>query len=429
MIKDIECILPDMNGISRGKIHRADKIMQGLEAGKTAQQLGIKLPESIFGVTLEGDFTESTVLDICEPDLYLYPDISASIDVKYEGIIRNIVVCDAYDESGKLYDFAPRTVLKNIISQYDDRGLRIFLAPEIELYFTPKDQKGRESFKHPYGGGLADDFDRLLRTVKQEITASGLTVDIVLREGGAGQVEINVDPLDALGAADQVFLMKRIIKEAAATEGYNAIFMAKPFDKEPASALHIHQSLYHKETGDNIFVTSSGDDSDQLSYFIAGLQKYIPSLMPLLAPNLNSYRRFRPYQYAPLNVHWARENRTVGIRVPQSDAKNRRVENRIAGADVNPYLAIAASLAAGLLGLKECAHPDDEMTSDANDSVTHKLPRHMLDGLERMKSEKKLKTVFPENFLTLYHDVKEAEYDESQARNTPWENDILRRIL
>lgn len=429
ILDEIECILPDMNGIGRGKVLLLKDVMKGIQANVSVGELAIKLPETIFGVTLGGEFIDSSTMDFREPDLYLMPDLETSIDLQYGNISRKVVICDACKENGESYTYAPRSILKATVEKYREKNIRVLVAPELEFYLVPRPGNNTQSLKYPYGAPLAGGFDEVLRKIKECIGASPLRINTILLEGGAGQVEINVDPADPLFAADQVFMLKKIIKAAADTMGYCAVFMAKPFDGEPASALHIHQSLYDSKTGQNILVSKDGEDNDQLLYFIGGMQKYIPSLMPIFAPNVNSYRRFRPMQYAPLNVHWARENRTVGIRVPQSSAKNRRVENRVPGADVNPYLAIAASLLAGYLGLRDQIEPDAEMCEDASTDTKHLLPRHLLSALEKMEGEKALVSVFPETFIRLYCDLKEAEYGEFQAVNSAWENNVLKEIL
>ena len=145
-------------------------------------------------------------------------------------------------------------------------------------------------------------------------------------------MEINFNHGDPLELADQAFLFKRTLRQAALKHGIYATFMAKPMEREPGSAMHIHQSVFDVATGDNLFAAADGEHHRRCSCsYIAGLQKYLPAAMPLLAPNVNSYRRLRRYSDAPINLHWGWENRTVGLRVPDSQRAARRVENRVAG--------------------------------------------------------------------------------------------------
>jgi glutamine synthetase len=166
-------------------------------------------------------------------------------------------------------------------------------------------------------------------------------------------MEINLLHGNALDLADQAFMFKRTAREAALRHKMYATFMAKPHAKEPGSAMHIHQSIVDLKTGKNVFSGPDGTPTPLFFSHIAGLQRYLPMAMALLAPNVNSYRRITRFQVAPINVQWGYDNRTAGLRVPMSDAQSRRVENRLSGADANPYLAKAASLACGYLGMIE----------------------------------------------------------------------------
>ena len=184
-----------------------------------------------------------------------------------------------------------------------------------------------------------------------------IEIDTLIHEDGAAQMEINLLHGNALDLADQAFLFKRTAREAALRHKMYATFMAKPHAKEPGSAMHIHQSIVDTKTRKNIFSNADGTPTPLFFSHIAGMQKYLPAAMALLAPNVNSYRRISRFQLAPINVQWGYDNRTAGLRVPSSDPEARRVENRLAGADANPYIAIATSLACGYLGMVEGLQP------------------------------------------------------------------------
>ena len=195
-------------------------------------------------------------------------------------------------------------------------------------------------------------------------------------------MEINFDYGGALRLADHAFIFKRTVREAGLRHKVYATFMAKPMQNEPGSSMHVHQSVVDAETGRNLFAGKDGEDTELFRAHIAGLQKYLPAVMPLLAPNVNSYRRLTPFSDAPINTHWGYDNRTVGLRVPQSEPGARRVENRLAGADANPYLAIAASLACGYLGMTEGLEPRAPVEGSAY-RLAHTLPRTLHAALDR----------------------------------------------
>ncbi|HET6518341.1 MAG TPA: glutamine synthetase family protein, partial [Geminicoccaceae bacterium] len=243
-------------------------------------------------------------------------------------------------------------------------------------------------------------------------------------EAGAAQMEINFNHGDPLQLADQAFLFKRTLRQAALKHGIYATFMAKPMEGEPGSAMHIHQSVYDRATGDNLFAEADGSYSDLFLSFIAGLQRYLPAAMPLLAPNVNSYRRLRRYSDAPINLHWGWENRTVGLRIPDSDRDSRRIENRVAGADANPYLAIAASLACGYLGMVDGLEPTKPIEGSAY-RLAQTLPRYLPDALNKLATCRPLRELFGEDFVAALIAVKEEEHEAYQRVISSWEREHL----
>ena len=214
------------------------------------------------------------------------------------------------------------------------------------------------------------------------------------------------------------------MREASVRHQIYATFMAKPMQGEPGSAMHIHQSIVDPETGRNLFATDDNTDTDLFRGHIAGLQKFLPMVMPLLAPNVNSYRRLIAGTDAPINVHWGRDNRTVGLRVPLSAPDNRRVENRVAGADANPYLALAASLACGYLGMVQNLRPEDPVRGSAH-GRPFTLPRHQSDALEKFNACEPLKDVLGAKFIAAVTHVKLAEYEAYQRVISSWERENL----
>jgi glutamine synthetase len=188
--------------------------------------------------------------------------------------------------------------------------------------------------------------------------------------------------------------------------------------------MHIHQSLTEIGTGRNLFADEKGGDTALLLQYIAGLQKFIPAAMPLMAPNVNSYRRLIQGEDAPINVHWGHDNRTAGLRVPVSTPESRRVENRVAGADANPYLAIAASLACGYLGMEQELEPTDPVKGSAH-RLAFTLPRHQFDALNKLNASRPLREILGERFIEALTAVKEAEYDAYQRVISSWERENL----
>ena len=228
---------------------------------------------------------------------------------------------------------------------------------------------------------------------------------------------------DAMALADQVFLFKRTMREAALRHGVYATFLAKPMETEPGSAMHIHQSIVDAQ-GRNIFSNEDGSASDMFRWYIGGLQKYIPAAMALFAPYVNSYRRLARFTAAPINIQWGTDNRTVGIRSPVASPAARRIENRVIGADANPYVALAMTLACGYLGLKNKIRPKPEMRGAAYLSA-YSLPRSLGAALDWLRRETDLHEVLGEGFITVYTEIKELEFAEFMKVISPWEREHL----
>jgi glutamine synthetase len=214
------------------------------------------------------------------------------------------------------------------------------------------------------------------------------------------------------------------VREAALRHDMYATFMAKPIAGEPGSAMHVHQSLVNKATGKNLFSNADGSPSQEFFWYIGGLQKYIPAAMALFAPYVNSYRRLVRSNAAPINIQWGTDNRTVGIRSPVAGAQARRIENRVIGADANPYVALAATLACGYLGIKNQVMPSAECKGDAYLGA-HALPRSLGEALQLLRDEADLAEVLGQQFVSVYTEVKEVEYAEFMKVISPWEREHL----
>jgi glutamine synthetase len=270
-----------------------------------------------------------------------------------------------------------------------------------------------------------DEYGPVIDDIYDFAEAMGFEIDGILQEGGAGQIELNLRHGDPVRLADEIFYFKRMIREAALRHDCFATFMAKPIQDEPGSAMHIHHSVLDRATGRNIFADDQGRDSARFRHFIAGMQAHLPAVIALLAPYVNSYRRYVRDFAAPINLEWGRDNRTTGLRVPISGPEARRVENRLAGMDVNPYLALAASLACGYLGLKEGREPRPEFTGNAYDSPSDDIPRTLADALDALAESPPVQEVLGRDFCRVYSAVKTLENKEFLQVISPWEREHL----
>jgi glutamine synthetase len=245
----------------------------------------------------------------------------------------------------------------------------------------------------------------------------------MIHESGTAQLEINFNHGEPIHLCDQVVVFKRIVRQVALKHGVYATFMAKPMEDQPGSAMHLHLSVLDKK-GDNIFVDKTGQNSDMFRHFVGGLQTYLPQVTPLFAPNVNSFRRMRPHFSAPINLQWGNDNRSCGLRVPISDAKNRRIENRLPGADANPYLTIAVTLICGYLGIEEKIEPMPMVTGDAY-KCARTLPRTLDEALDRFNACTQVKELMGANFFETFNLIKAFELDAYEGVISSWERDHL----
>ena len=430
-IEDIECIVPDQAGVARGKMMPTEKFFSGPV---------MTLPASIFSQTISGvypDEDENFQHAPTDGDLFFKADFSTLCSVPWESDPTAQLIHDAWTKDDQPVETAPRNVLKRVLNLYQQDNWKPVIAPEIEFYLVkpnsdpdyplepPIGRSGRpEVGRQSYSISALNEFDELIDDIYDFSGNQGLAIDTLIHEEGAAQMEINLRHGDPLELADQVFLFKRTIREAALRHNIYATFMAKPMSHEPSSSMHIHQSVLNSETGENIFSDSKGDVTNDFYAFIAGLQKYLPNVTCIMAPYVNSYRRYSKRTTAPVNLFWGYDNRTVGLRIPNSDAKGRRVENRIPSSDANPYLAIAASLACGYLGLKNQLTPDKSREDNCN-TLQEGLPRNLLDAIGLLTDCDDLFPILGEKFIHTYRAVKLEENETFMSVISPWEREYL----
>ncbi|NNE54032.1 MAG: glutamine synthetase [Sulfitobacter sp.] len=428
-LDEVECIISDLPGIARGK---------AVPASKFARQQYFHLPDSIFYQTITGDWGEAAGDEgFIEKDMILRPDMSTATAAPWTADWTLQVIHDAYDRDDLPVPFSPRNVLKRVVDLYRAKGWQPVVAPEMEFFLVARNldpaqeiqpmigRSGRPAAaRQAYSMTAVDEFGPVIDDIYDFAEAQGFEIDGITQEGGAGQLEINLIHGDPVKLADEVFFFKRLIREAAMRHDCYATFMAKPIEDEPGSAMHIHHSVLDGQTGANIFSNEDGTETDAFQHYIAGMQNHMPDALAVIAPYVNSYRRYVKDHAAPINLEWGRDNRTTGIRIPLSSPKARRVENRLAGMDCNPYLGIAASLACGYLGLLDGKAPKAEFKGDAYDGDGD-IPRVLGEALDLFDEAEALHGVLGAEFARVYSIVKRAEYDEFLQVISPWEREHL----
>ncbi len=432
-VTEIECLIPDLTGVARGKI---------MPRAKFTDDRGMRLPEAVLGMTVTGNYPKDDAayqrtISPTDRDMILRADPTSITMVPWAVDPTAQVIHDCYFADGSMVDFAPRSVLRRVVNLYTEKGWSPIVAPELEFYLTAKNtdpdiplrppvgRSGRsETSRQIYSIDAVNEFDPLFEDIYDYCELMQLDVDTLIHEIGAGQMEINFLHGNPLNLADKVFYFKRTLREAALKHDMYATFMAKPMTGEPGSAMHIHQSVIDTQSGLTIFSHPDGTATEAFMHYIGGLQRYMPAAMALVAPYVNSYRRIVRNTGAPINIQWGKDNRTVGFRVPESQPQDRRVENRVVGADANPYLALAVTLACGYLGMVDKLEPSPITEKSAYD-LDYQLPQSLSEALDALRRETRLRQVLGDRFIDVYSAIKELEYAEFMQVISPWEREHL----
>ena len=438
-ITEVECLVADLGGTARGKILPSKKFVEGL------QDNSHRMPQSIFIQTISGQYANDVegglAHDIYNPndtDVNIKPDFKTMRLVPWYDDPTAQVICDAYEMNGIPVENAPRHILKKILKLYEEKGLQPVVSPEVEFYLVkqnsdpdyplevPVGQSGRqETGRQSYGIDAVNEFDPLFEDVYNFCEQQNIDIDTMNHESGSAQMEINFQHGDPLELADQVFLFKRTLRQTALRHKLYATFMAKPMKGQPGSALHLHQSLIDINKKDNIFGSDGSEFSEIFMQYIAGLQKYTPLLMPIYAPHVNSYKRLFATYGSPKNINWGIANRSCGFRIPVSDKKNLRVENRLAGSDTNPYLVFAANLASGFLGIEKKLTPTSETKESLFNQESTSLPANVNEAILQFEENEDINNIFGEKFVKTLVAMRKVEYLAYMEVVSPWEREYL----
>ncbi len=420
-IRNVEVIVPDMAGVARGKMHPVGSF----------DAEDIRLPTAVFAQTITDDYYIAKNLE--DRDMKLRPDPSTLRTLPWATQATASVMVDCFDRQGEVVHEAPREVLRSVLAGYAQAGWQPVVAPELEFYLMPARaagddpedavEPGADQPLCPYGVDRLHELEPFFTQLAACCEAQEIPAGTFSQELGPGQFEVNFNHGDALALADSVLHFKRTVRHVARLHGMRASFLAKPWVDDAGSSMHIHQSVIDAD-GQNVFSNADGEPSDLFNGYLGGLQQYMPQALALFAPYANSYRRFLNHFASPINLEWAVDNRTVGLRVPDSSPQARRVENRLAGSDVNPYLVFAGTLACGYLGMQEKLTPRAAVEGSAYDTP-FALHRHLYQSLDSLQGSRALNDVLGEPFVDLFCAVKALEYQEYQRSVSPWEQSNL----
>ncbi|MEM1112242.1 MAG: glutamine synthetase family protein [Pseudomonadota bacterium] len=429
-IEVFEVMLPDLAGGLRGKWVNRDKIAK-VAAGE------LKLPLSSHAFDIWGRDVEDWVMETGDGDGVCVADLGTLAPVPWASRPTGQLLMTLNEVDGSPSPLDPRHRVQTLMQRFAEHGLTPVLASEMEFYLfrDEQDALGRPIHTQTdrvggiigggqtYGIDLMADMADVLHDIRDACKAQQLPVDTLIKECGPSQYEINLyHRANALQAADEALMLKRAIRGVARRHGLCASFMAKPFGELSGNGMHVHCSLLNDQ-GENAFDDGSGAGTKMLRQAIAGCMASMDESMVLFAPNLNSYRRFQRGTHAPLAPSWGFENRTVALRVPADVPAATRIEHRVAGADAQPHLVIAAILAGMLAGIEGELDPGEPLTGNAYDQLEPSLPRYWPQALARFVGSSFIGERLGTEFQRVFAMIKQQELDEFDRLVTPLEYD------
>jgi glutamine synthetase len=422
---------PDFDGVYRGKRLPVDIFLADIEHGYAQGDV-------LFGWDIAEDLVPGlrfTNWDTGYADLRMLPDLATFRPVPWEEGVAT-VICDFVSEEGEPVPVAPRQVLRRVLERASGMGYRAELALELEFRIWREDQRSLRTklwrdltplspTTSCYSLHRATGDEFIVGRLRRQMDAHGVPIEGYNREHGEGMYEMNIRHAPGLEAADRALLFRNGAKELCLLEGLTASFMAKPFAGEDGNSGHLHQSLWNA-AGDNIFYAAEGAHhlSETLRSYVAGVLVTLPEMMALYAPNVNSYKRFVAGSWAPTVAAWGIETRTPALRVIAGSPRATRLENRVPGSDVNPYLAMAASLAGGLHGIARGLTPPPPVRGNAYtlpEEVAPRLPRTLDQAIERFAESELARDWFGDMFVDDYVTMRRWELERAQAAVSEWE--------
>jgi len=428
----VDAVLPDMLGVLRGKrlpVAETRKIFDS----------GMQLPHSVYLMDARGEMANpfGRGFGDGDPDGTAWPLPGTLSRVWGEGAARAQIFMSLRDENGMPDPAEPRAALGRVLDRFAELKLTPVTALELEFYLIDSARteagapqpphcprkKSRDRAVSVYGIDDLDRYSAFLSALSEAARLQGVPVNAASKEYAPGQFEVNLrHQADAARAADHAILLKQIVKAAARANGCDATFMAKPYPDRAGNGLHIHVSVID-EAGRNVFDDGTPEGSERLRHAIGGMQALMPESMALFAPNVNSYRRFQPDMFAPVNRRWGVNNRSAGLRVPVGPGDARRVEHRVSGADANPYLALAAVLAGAHYGLTHKCDPGAPASGNVSREPDTALPFSLADALEKLEASTAPADYIGADTLKLYAETKRIEAQRLARIVSPAEYD------
>ena len=403
----------DLNGLMRGKRIPADHWPRICSSGNA-------LAMSLFTMDMTCDVWEAPVVGFANgfPDCHIFP-LHPPVAVPWEpGVAMCFARAEGMDHGPLTVD--PRQALLRQVERAAAIGIDVQVGTELEFYLlNPDTGRPRDKGNDCYGLARAAELEPVLGPMRRDLAKMGIPIEQSNPEYAAGQVEVNIRYDSAIIAADRVVMFRSLVKQLAARHGLNATFMAKPFIDESGNGFHLHYSLW--SAGKNIFA-GAGKLNNRGRHFLGGMQQRMAEASICSAATVNAYRRRQPLSFCPVNSSWGLDNRTVALRVIEGSDSAVRIEKRDAGADCNPYLLMAADIAAGLDGIEGKTEPTAITTGNAyEDDNAPPIPLDLADAIRLARNSGWLRDVLGADQHEIWLQQAERELAFFNQQVTPFE--------
>ena len=399
-VRSVWTAVPDLNGQARGKrlpASKARRLFNGHE----------KMPLSALSLDVFGDDVADSplVFESGDQDGFMRPTERGGVWMPWLSSHAVLLPMTMEHEPGTPFDGDPRHALRRVLDRYAARGWQVMAATELEFYLMHDRDPHPVAERMSAGGDILglrslEVYDRFLTELYDGCARMGIPAETATSESGIGQFEVTLTHGPAMAAADHAWLFKMLVKGLAQRHHMTATFMAKPFDDDAGNGLHMHFSVLDTE-GRNVFDDGTDAGTDVLRQAVAGCLATLADATLIFAPHENSYRRLVPGAHAPTGLCWGYENRTVAVRIPAGPGAARRIEHRVAGGDVNPYLIFATVLGGALLGIEDRLVPPEPLDGNAYDMELPTLAATWQDALFRFEESPSMARIFPAELCRL----------------------------
>lgn len=429
--RHLDAFLIDLSGNAFGKRYPAEELVSVVGEGSTmCAAMQLTDVQGISWDTLGKGFSDG------DPDapIRAVPGTLAPIPWAPEPRAQVLMTFDGPEDGGDVW-WEPRTILRQVAARFTELSLTPVTAVELEFYLIDRergDNGAPQPPRSPATGARSEagnvfamrsleEFGPVIDAIEAACRAQNIPVTTISKEYGPGQYEINLKHLsDPVAACDHAAMMRRAVIGCARAQGFDATFMSKPYTPESGSGLQINLSLTDPN-GRNIFDPKRADGEVKLGHAIAGMQALYAESLAIFAPNLNAYRRFEPNQFTPVTLDWGENNRSVAFRIPRADGDNKRIEHRAAGAEANPYLVMAAVLAAAHHGLSKELKPTGIGDGNVGEEHDPAIPATLWGALDAMAAGTVLPGYLGRAYIDGYIDVKRNEFDSFLSEILPRE--------